>query len=134
MLYNENGQTVKDEHCAFQIAALSLIGDREDQQDSLGYVLRQDEGIIVVADGMGGYEGGKTASELAVKTFLSQYDENHSSVNQTEMMIATAKKTDELIAGLKNENGGLLKAGSTVVSISINRRKLMWCSVGDSRG
>lgn len=133
MLYNGNGQTVKDENCAFQIAALSLIGDREDQQDSLGYVLRQDEGIIVVADGMGGCEGGKTASELAVKTFLSQYDENHSSVNQTEMMIATAKKTDELIAGLKNENGGLLKAGSTVVSIIINRRKLMWCSVGDSR-
>jgi protein phosphatase len=38
-----------------------------------------------------------------------------------------------MISQLKNADGALLKAGSTIVSIVVNRKKLMWCSVGDSR-
>ena len=44
MLYHSDQQLVKDENSAFQMAALSVIGDREDQQDSFGYILKQDEG------------------------------------------------------------------------------------------
>lgn len=133
MLYHSDQQLIKDENSAFQMAALSVIGDRVDQQDSLGYFLKQDEGLIVVCDGMGGHEGGKIASELAVQTFLAQYADRHLIVKQTDMLIDTAKKTDAMIFQLKNEQGDLLKAGSTLVSIFINRKKLMWCSVGDSR-
>ena len=52
MLYHSDQQLVKDENSAFQMAALSVIGDREDQQDSFGYVLKQDEGLVVVCDGI----------------------------------------------------------------------------------
>ena len=133
MLYHSDQQLIKDENSAFQMTALSAIGDREDQQDSSGYILKQDEGLILVCDGMGGHEGGKLASGLAVQTFLSQYSENFVISNQTDFMIDIAKKTDLAIAQLKNEQVDLLKAGSTLVAILINRRKLMWCSVGDSR-
>lgn len=133
MLYYSDQQLVKDENSAFQMAALSVVGDREDQQDSFGYALKQDEGLIVVCDGMGGHEGGKTASEMAVQTFLTRYSEKYIIAQQTEMLIETAKKTDAMISRLKNDQGDLLKAGSTLVSILINRKKLMWCSVGDSR-
>ncbi|MBR3919782.1 MAG: serine/threonine-protein phosphatase [Clostridia bacterium] len=133
MLYHSDQQLVKDENSAFQMAALSVVGDREDQQDSFGYALKQDEGLIVVCDGMGGHEGGKTASEMAVQTFLTRYSEEYIIAQQTEMLIETAKKTDAMISRLKNDQGDLLKAGSTLVSILINRKKMMWCSVGDSR-
>lgn len=133
MLYHSDHQLVKDENSAFQMAALSVIGDREDQQDSFGYVLKQDEGLVVVCDGMGGHEGGKRASEMAVQTFLSQYAESYLIPKQIDMLIDTAKRTDAMISQLKNESGDLLKAGSTLASVLINRRKLMWCSVGDSR-
>ena len=133
MLYHSDQQLVKDENCAFQLAALSVIGDRADQQDSFGYILKQDEGLVVVCDGMGGHEGGKMASEIAVQTFLAQYAESYLIAKQTDMLIDTAQKTDAMIAQLRNERGDLLKAGSTLVSIIINNKKLMWCSVGDSR-
>lgn len=133
MLYYSDQQLVKDENAAFQIAAMSVIGDRDDQQDSFGYSLKHDEGLIVVCDGMGGHEGGKKASELAVQAFLEKYDESYLITNKTEMLIDTAKKTDAMICQLKNEQGNLLKAGSTLVSILIDGKKLSWCSVGDSR-
>ncbi len=133
MIYHSDHQLVKDENYAFQMAALSVIGDRDDQQDSFGYFLKQDEGLVVVCDGMGGHDGGKAASEMAVQAFIAQYAESHPIAKQTDMLIDTAKKTDEMISRLRNDNGDLLKAGSTLISILINRKKLMWCSVGDSR-
>lgn len=133
MLYYSDQQLIKDENTAFQMAAISVIGDRADQQDSLGYLLKQDEGLITVCDGMGGHDGGKIASELAVRTFLAQYEESSLITRQTDMLIDTAKQTDTKIFQLRNAQGEPLKAGSTLVSIIINRKKLMWCSVGDSR-
>lgn len=133
MLYNGTEQLIEDSNSAFQIAALSVIGDRAEQQDSFSYVLKQDEGMVVVCDGMGGHEGGQIASKTAVQTFVSRYEENEQIEKQTEVLIDTAKNADALVSQLKNEQGNLLKAGSTLVSIIINKKKLVWCSVGDSR-
>lgn len=133
MLYHRDQQLVNDDNSSFSLAALSVIGDRTDQQDSFGYSLKQDEGLIVVCDGMGGHDGGKIASEMAVETFLTTYSERYMIGNQIDVLIDTAKKADTLISQLKNDNGDPLNAGSTLVSVLINRKKLIWCSVGDSR-
>lgn len=133
MLYHKAQHPITDENAAFQLAALSVIGDRKEQQDSLGYALKQEEGIIVVCDGMGGHEGGKTASALAVETFLSCYTECSLPAKQMDVLLETAKKADGKIFQLRNHQGELLKAGSTLVSVIIDRKNLMWCSVGDSR-
>ena len=70
MLYNSEQQLITDENPSFCFAALSVIGDRDEQQDSFGYSFGKEEGMIVVCDGMGGLEGGKIAGKLAVETFL----------------------------------------------------------------
>lgn len=133
MISYKDQQLIKDENSAFDLAALSVIGDREDQQDSFGYSLKHDEGLIVVCDGMGGHEGGKVASEAAVGSFLSCYEKNQFGGKPTAPLIETAKSVDSSISQLRNDEGNLLRAGSTLVSIVINRKKLYWCSVGDSR-
>lgn len=133
-MFNQKDQSlIRDENDAFQLAALSVIGHREDQQDSFGHRLQQNQGLVIVADGMGGHEGGKQASELAVKTFLEGYAQSGADIARSDVLVGIAKQADQGVSQLRNEAGQLLKAGSTLVAISISARQLMWCSIGDSR-
>lgn len=133
MLNGNVPQLIKDENSAFQMVAMSVLGDRDDQQDSFGYGLMQEEGLVVVCDGMGGHEGGKMASELAADLFLERYGQMDPQENPLSMLLTAAKRADEGISQLKDRNGECLRAGSTLVSVLVSRRKLLWCSVGDSR-
>lgn len=49
---------------------------RENNEDS--YLIREDLGLFVVADGMGGHAGGETASRLAVETIASTLEASRS--------------------------------------------------------
>lgn len=129
----KNNQLVNDGNAIMDISVLSVIGDREDQQDSFGYSLKNNEGLVVVCDGMGGHEGGKIASCLSTEKFISDYDSSYPSENITLQLIESAKKSDGRIHALKNKDGEPLNAGSTCVAIVIREDKLFWCSVGDSR-
>ena len=133
MINNSNLRLIKDENDFFYLAASSYVGDREDQQDSFGYSLKQDQGLVVVADGMGGLESGKIASEIVVDNFINHYNDNFFSEEKIELLIEAAKRADEKVFGIKSKLGKHIKSGSTVVSIIINRKSLVWCSVGDSR-
>ena len=129
----KNNQLVNDGNAIMDISVLSVIGDREDQQDSFGYSLKNNEGIVVVCDGMGGHEGGKIASCISTEKFISDYDASYPSENITLQLIESAKKSDGRIFALKNKDGEPLNAGSTCVATVIREDKLFWCSVGDSR-
>lgn len=133
MLYYSDGRLVKDENRILQIAAISVLGDRDDQQDSLGYVLRQDESLAIVCDGMGGHAGGKAASEIGVKTLLDAYEQSAPSVDRVNMLTDAAKKANESVLCLKDFEGNPLNAGSTLVAAFVRQKELVWCSVGDSR-
>ncbi len=54
---------------------LSDIGtNRENNEDSCGHLVEgPGEAVLVVADGVGGYEGGEVASRMAVDVTLETY-------------------------------------------------------------
>ena len=57
------------------VLVCSYLGDRSEQQDAIYAFLLQDRAFAVVADGMGGLENGKIASNTAVRVIKKLYDE-----------------------------------------------------------
>lgn len=129
MLLNNGQQIINEENDVLILSIISSIGDRNEQQDSYGYRLNEREGLVVICDGMGGHRGGQMAGQCAVERFISNYNEG----SDKETLINCAKEADLTISRLSDENGELLKAGSTLVSVIVRDNKLVWCSVGDSR-
>lgn len=89
------------------------------------------EKLYIVADGMGGYQGGAIASQLAIENIVSELKDK-SSINEEliEKAILTANriiwqkmKSDEALAGM----------GTTVVVAAVEGNTLHWGNVGDSR-
>ncbi len=126
-------QQVSESTSAFDLAISTAIGNREDQQDSFGYELSIDEGLVVVCDGMGGMNGGKLASGLAVKEFLDEYKENCPCEDAVTFLSEATQNASLKIRNHRLSNGERLNAGSTVVAILIKGKNLFWSSVGDSR-
>ncbi|MCD7804405.1 MAG: protein phosphatase 2C domain-containing protein [Oscillospiraceae bacterium] len=130
---NKDCQQVSDGSAVFDLAISTVIGDRDEQQDSFGYELSVGEGLVVVCDGMGGMNGGKIASGLAVKEFLDDYKIVCPCEDAVTFLAEATKKASLKIRDYKLSNGERLKAGSTLVAILIQGRRLFWSSVGDSR-
>ena len=133
MQSHKNNYKLQDENAVFELAVLSVIGNREEQQDSAGYQLKKNEGVVVVCDGMGGHEGGQIASTLATETMLTSYSDEYPLDDPHSWLVDMAYDTDKRIAKLHNPQGDMMKAGSTIVSVFIRDHSLYWLSVGDSR-
>ena len=132
--YKDN-QLITDANTCFSLAAMSVLGDRDEQEDSFGFALKKDEGLAVVCDGMGGYNGGATVSAMAVDSFLKDYTQSPFWAEPSKKMIELSKNADALVCDYCSGKGTeyAFHAGTTLVSIYIKKKDLYWCSVGDSR-
>lgn len=133
MQNHKTDYVLTDENAVVKIALLSVIGDREEQQDCAGVQLNNNEGLVVVCDGMGGHKGGQLAGELAVRTMLSRYAENFPCNDPRTWLLEAAADIDLAVSCLHDRSGEKLNAGSTMVAAYIADRSLYWLSVGDSR-
>lgn len=111
----------------------SIIGNRNYQQDYAGIIVDPERVLAVICDGMGGMNGGETASKEATNVLISSYLAEQDSESVSDFFCREAKKMDETVANLKNPDGTPMKAGSTVVSVIIREGQMYWLSVGDSR-
>jgi serine/threonine protein phosphatase PrpC len=124
--------------------ALSTTGRRAHNEDAV--CARPDLGLFVVADGMGGYEGGEVASQVAVGAIEELVARTAGDADVTwpfgadarldpvasELAVATRLATARIAAA---KVGPLAQMGSTVVAIRIDprRRLAVIGHVGDSR-
>lgn len=122
------------------IASLTDVGrQRANNEDSYLYwepdsekeFLRKGR-LAIVADGMGGYEGGQEASRLAVETVRSFYDRNFTGDPQQTLVTAfeTAHANIQRYASEHTEFQGM---GTTCTALAILGRQLFFAHVGDSR-
>lgn len=115
----------------------SIIGSRENQQDSSFGQVDGSMAFAVVCDGMGGLKGGEQASQTAVKMLVEDYYRlPEEGLNQTlipQFFYNEVQKMDAAVHLLSDEDGHALEAGTTIVAVIIKEGSLYWCSVGDSK-
>jgi PPM family protein phosphatase len=88
--------------------------------------------LAIVADGMGGYEGGQEASRLAVETIRSIYD-NAFGGNPQDTLIQAMDAAHQNIQRFAEEHPQFYGMGTTCTALAIVDRQLSFAHVGDSR-
>jgi serine/threonine protein phosphatase PrpC len=123
-----------------EVAGLSDVGcQRENNEDSFLYwepandeEFQRKGRLAVIADGMGGHEGGLEASRLAVETVREVYDHNVNGDPQAallESFVAAHTRIQEY-AELHPAFQGM---GTTCTAAVVRGRELYFAHVGDSR-
>lgn len=113
---------------------------RKNNEDSV--LAREDEGLFVVADGMGGYRGGEIASNLAVatierafvtRTFDGPVDD--SIPRRASELVRAIQMANEAILERAESDAKLTGMGTTICAarFSANKQRLYVGHVGDSR-
>lgn len=122
--------------------ALSVPGRRSNNEDAV--CASPELGLFVVADGMGGYEGGEIASAIAIETIHElvrrtsgdadvtwpyKIDPDRS-IPENEVMVATRLANDRILA---RRRGELEQMGTTVAVLKLDGTRVVIGHVGDSR-
>lgn len=133
MQFIKNNYSFYEENSCFEVSLKSIIGTREEQQDSATVSLNFDNGIITVCDGMGGHNGGKLASSIAAENMVEKFNKRPQNADIPSTFLNILDILDSEVMNLKNSDGILMKAGTTLVSAFLEKRHIYWASVGDSR-
>ena len=123
-----------------EVAGLTDIGrQRENNEDSYLYwepagdeEFERKGRLAIVADGMGGYEGGLEASRLAVQTVLEVYDQVFSDTPQGALLAAFSA-AHERIQNYAERHPQFYGMGTTCTAFVLRGRQLYFAHIGDSR-
>ena len=108
-----------------------IQGERNSQEDDFGFDnSKANDFLLILADGMGGHEGGAVASSLAITTFMDAY--HAISGNVTKRLRYALRKTNQQLALRKKPYPELKDMGCTLVGVALSDEQMGWISVGDS--
>lgn len=123
-----------------ELAGLSDIGcQRETNEDSYLYWESADDQeflrkgrLAVIADGMGGHEGGQEASRLAVETVREVYGNGFSEDPQTALIESFAAAHTRIV-NYAEQHPAFQGMGTTCTAFVLLGHQLYFAHVGDSR-
>jgi len=95
------------------------------------FLVAQEHGLYLVADGMGGAQAGETASKLAIETVLSVVQEEPEM--DAEKLTAAFFTANQKIKSTAATDRSLEGMGTTLVAVLEHGDDAMVASVGDSR-
>jgi serine/threonine protein phosphatase PrpC len=119
----------------FDIALLSDVGnDRPGNEDSCGHFIETAEcAIFVVADGVGGYEGGEVASAMAVEMTIAAYRESPEAWGAAKRLHRAVQKANIEIHNKALAVPELRRMATTITAAAVSNGTLYAAHVGDCR-
>ena len=128
---------------AIKVVRITDVGlVREQNEDAVASDLSI--GLLILADGMGGYRAGEVASEIAVLTLTAEmteamrnFDANNihysDSMPESDMLIGAVERANSAIFQVSNEQSQCAGMGTTLVAAVFSNNKLAVGHIGDSR-
>jgi serine/threonine protein phosphatase PrpC len=123
-----------------ELASATDVGcQRQNNEDSFSYwepssdeEFERKGRLAVVADGMGGYEGGQEASRLAVETVQSVYD-GDAGEDPRGALLKGFRTAHQRIRDYAEAHPEFQGMGTTCTALALNDLHLYFAHVGDSR-
>jgi PPM family protein phosphatase len=123
-----------------ELASLTDVGcQRQNNEDSFSYwepasdaEFQKKGRLAVVADGMGGYEGGQEASRMAVETIQTVYDRD-STDDLRSTLLKGFRAAHDRIRQYAETHPEFQGMGTTCTALALNHLQLYFAHVGDSR-
>ena len=114
-----------------ETAYLSASGGREYNDDMVQIMEKEGSLCVFVGDGLGGYSGGRLASEAAAQAVMEEWKTGRLSGLEEAAFLETGRIADEAVKQVQKENNGRMKTTMTV--LSIENEYARWMHVGDTR-
>lgn len=102
---------------------------RKLNEDAISF---NDKHLFVLADGMGGYEGGQIASTSAVNS-VNQFFEKEKKEFSEDTLAQSVLYANQMILELKTTKTELSSMGTTLIVAAVKKNRFYWAHVGDSR-
>ncbi|HUL56357.1 MAG TPA: protein phosphatase 2C domain-containing protein [Usitatibacter sp.] len=119
----------------FTIFQDSRLGDRDGNEDRVGYSYSRDVLLMTVADGMGGHLGGEVAAEIAVAeiTRRFQHEARNKLKKPFDFLVSAIQSAHRAIVSHAVEQNLLECPRTTVVACIVQGGSAYWAHAGDSR-
>ncbi len=119
----------------FTIFQDSRQGDRDGNEDRVGYSYSRDVLLLTVADGMGGHEKGEVAAEIAVGEITRRFQ--HEARNRlrkpADFLVSAIQSAHRAIVSHAVEHNLLECPRTTCVACIVQGGSAYWAHAGDSR-
>ena len=119
----------------FTIFQDSKVGDRQGNEDRVGYSYGRDVLLMVIADGMGGHLGGEVAAEIAVTEITRRFQQEARNRLRKpfEFLVSAIQSAHRAIVSHAAEQNLLECPRTTCVACIVQGGYAFWAHAGDSR-
>jgi serine/threonine protein phosphatase PrpC len=117
----------------FETAEISLLGDREDNQDRVAIHDGASGLLMVVADGMGGHAGGALAATTAVDSLRESFDGAAPGFEPARFLREALARAHDAVVVVGEEVGIGSRPRTTCAVCLVHDGVATWAHVGDTR-
>jgi serine/threonine protein phosphatase PrpC len=115
-------------------ADLSLLGNREENQDRVAIAIGDGSALLVVVDGMGGHADGARAAEVAIRAMVGEFwDASRPLFDPEGFLHLTVGRAHDAVVELGRGLPQEIRPRATCAACIVQGSSAYWVHVGDSR-